>query len=894
MGRLNAIRCHVHAVRCLARVGIERPLQKLQPTSTSKSPSLYLAPMIRIASLLAGFLLLLSVAYWWQLEPIASDVRSGSEKAFKKLQPALADAWKWSYPEEHWDVQEATKALDDVQRWSDQMPEESSRMTGGQWRLEGPTNIGGRFNFIRQHPTEINRFFAGASAGGLWTDSGDGVWNPLTDDLPHLAMGDLAFHPVNPDRIFLATGDPQISSFPRIGGGVYRSLDGGNSWENIGLDTLGIISRLLILPEAPSTIFAACMGNPAIPGPARGLFRSTENGQNWEQVLFPNDSAGVTDLAYAPSSQTLLASAWQRTRTSTQSIVNGSHCKIWKSVDAGSTWSALPNPWGEGVKGRIGLAEQGGVFWALVVGTDQQLDNIYRSDDGGTTWTAIIPEGAAPENALGGFGWYFSKVRVNPWNSDDITILGVECWNSLNGGVTWQRMGPEWWTYEVHADKHDLQWIGPQSLVLATDGGLYRSDDHGLTWEDLEDIPVTQFYRATWNPHNLGQYTAGAQDNGTSTGSQEDLNGWTRDLGGDGFTAIYHPTDANLRYAGTQWGNWRYSLTGANEEPQWNNFMDGIDEEDRVWWDAPLAYHPSNPDEMWTGTQRVYRMSNAPFSFWQAVSPDLTHNEEPGLQYRCVTVVAGSPFNEDLIAAGTSDGRIWVTTDHGDNWNPMESGLPGQFVTDLVFDPFHPDSMFCTVSGFRNALYTPHVFRAAIGEEWTSVQGDLPPHPINHVEALNDSIWVVASDAGVHWTENRGQHWEPVGSLPLIPVYDLAVDTISDRLVAGTFARSLWTFPLDSLLPAAVIDTVQNAVASLVDFNDLAFPNPFKNSLELRSESPVEQVAVYDAAGKVQVALTPDQRLTIATSSWAAGTYIVKWTHANGQTNTKVVIKSGN
>jgi hypothetical protein len=257
-------------------------------------------------------------------------------------------------------------------------------------------------------------------------------------------------------------------------------------------------------------------------------------------------------------------------------------------------------------------------------------------------------------------------------------------------------------------------------------------------------------------------------------------------------------------------------------------------------------------------------------------------------------VVAGSPFNEDLIAAGTSDGRIWVTTDHGDNWNPMESGLPGQFVTDLVFDPFHPDSMFCTVSGFRNALYTPHVFRAAIGEEWTSVQGDLPPHPINHVEALNDSIWVVASDAGVHWTENRGLHWEPVGSLPLIPVYDLAVDTISDRLVAGTFARSLWTFPLDSLLPAAVIDTVQNAVASLVDFNDLAFPNPFKNSLELRSESPVEQVTVYDAAGKVQVALTPDQRHTIATSSWAAGTYIVKWTHANGQTNTKVVIKSGN
>ena len=208
--------------------------------------------MIRIVSLLAGIVLLFSVAYWWQHDPVSSDIRSRSEKAFKKLQPALADTWKWSYPEENWDTQEADKALDAVKRWSHQMSDESSRMAGGQWRLEGPTNIGGRFNFIRQHPTEINRFFAGASAGGLWTDSGDGVWNPLTDDLPHLAMGDLAFHPVNPDRIFLATGDPQISSFPRIGGGVYRSLDGGNSWENMGLDTLGIISRLLILPDAPS------------------------------------------------------------------------------------------------------------------------------------------------------------------------------------------------------------------------------------------------------------------------------------------------------------------------------------------------------------------------------------------------------------------------------------------------------------------------------------------------------------------------------------------------------------------------------------------------------------------------------------------------------------------
>jgi photosystem II stability/assembly factor-like uncharacterized protein len=846
--------------------------------------------MNKTAQLITASLVSLLLIFLWQSDSSTPEDSTRSIQALKKLQPAFADAWKWSYPEENWNPQEAAQSLDQVARWSDQNITLSNRITNGQWRLEGPTNIGGRFNFIRQHPTDINQFFAGASAGGLWTDSGDGEWTVLTDDLPHLAMGDIAFHPSNPDRIFIATGDPQISSFPRIGGGVYRSMNGGLSWENMGLDTLGIISRLLILPDLPSTIFAACMGNPAIPGTTRGLFRSEENGQNWEQVLLPNDSAGVTDLAYAPASQVLLASAWQRTRTSTHSIVNGQHCRLWKSIDGGTAWSAIDNPWGSGVRGRIGLAELDGIFWALVVGTDQQLDNIYRSDDGGTTWNPIIPEGAHPENALGGFGWYFSKVRVNPWNPDDITILGVDCWNSLDGGVSWERMGPEWWMYEVHADKHDLQWIGPQSLVLATDGGLYRSDDHGLTWSDLEDIPVTQFYRNTWNPHNPGQYTAGAQDNGTTTGSQENVNAWSRDLGGDGFTAIYHPTNPNLRYAGTQWGNWQYSLTNVDEEPQWNSFTDGIDEEDRVWWDAPLAYHPSNPDEMWTGTQRVYRMSNAPISLWQPVSPDLTHNEEPGLQYRCITVVAGSPHNENLVAAGTSDGRIWVSIDHGENWDPMEIGLPGQFVTDLVFDPFHPDSMFCTVSGFRNALYTPHVFRASIGEEWMSIQGNLPPHPINHVEALNDSIWVVASDAGVHWTENRGVHWEPVGSLPLIPVYDLAIDTIFDRLVAGTFARSMWSFPLDSLLPPPP-EVQENSVSAFTHREFRAFPNPFGNALQVTAENAVNKVTILTVRGQVISEFRPKKRQTLVTSDWNPGTYIIRWTYDNGQDETQILLK---
>ncbi|MDE0871710.1 MAG: T9SS type A sorting domain-containing protein [Flavobacteriales bacterium] len=832
--------------------------------------------------------LLLLILAAWCLSGCSTETEI-SKDPFKKLQPSLADAWKWSYPDAQWDPLEAAQALNGVERWKRDIEAGTERLSGGEWRLEGPTNIGGRFNFIRQHPEQVNRFFAGSSSGGLWTDPGDGNWIPLTDDLPHMAMGDLVFHPTNPERMFLATGDPQISSFPRMGGGVYRSVDGGQSWSQSGLDTLGVISKLLILPNSPSTILAGAMGNPAILGAARGVFRSVDSGMNWEQVLLPHDSAGVTDLAYSENTGTMLASAWQRTRTSTSSIVYGPQSRIWRSLDDGATWEVLPNPWGTSDRGRIGLAVVGNVFWALVVGVNHQLDNIYRSEDGGLNWTAIIPEDAAPENALGGFGWYFSKIRINPFDMDDITILGVECWNTLNGGSTWNRLGPEWWTYEVHADKHDLQWIGSESLVLATDGGLYRSDDHGETWADMEDIPVSQFYRATWNPHNPGVYTAGAQDNGTTTGSVQDLNGWTRDLGGDGFTAIYHPENPALRFAGYQWGAWRYSMTSADEEPQWNGFTDGIEEEDRVWWDAPLAYHPANPDEMWTGTQRVYRMDDAPFDTWNAVSPDLTYNEEPGLSYRCISVVAGSPFDENLVAAGTTDGRVWLSTDHGDSWNPMESGLPGQFITDLVFDPFHPDSLFCTVSGYRNALYTPFVYRAAIGGEWASVQGDLPNHPINHIEALNDSIWTIASDAGVFWTEDRGQHWIPVGAMPLIPVYDLAVDTIADRLVAGTFARSLWSFPLDSLLPEAE-PVIPDGVGELEAWEAVIYPNPFAAELHISAAQPWKSLRIYNGLGQVIVESEHERELHLTTSSWASGSYALEFIGNTGQRERRLVI----
>ena len=825
--------------------------------------------------------------------------------SFKKMKPFEAQAWKWSTPDETWDAWHAGATLEAVHRWKSlHHSEAGARTIEGEWRLEGPTNIGGRFNFLRQHPTDPSIMFAGSSSGGLWKGVGvsddGGTWEPLTEDFPAMAMGDIAFYPGNPDRIFLATGDPQISSFPKMGNGVYRSLNGGDSWQNMGLDSMGVISKLLFVPSGGAVetpvLLAGAMGNPALPGDYRGLFRSMDSGSTWDQVLLPNDSTGITDILYDPESEAIFAAAWQRTRNSTVSEVWGPHCRIWKSNDAGLNWEVLPNPWGEGSRGRIGLAQSPQGVYALVVGQDHQLDNLYRTTDAGGSWNALIPEENLPENALGGFGWYFSKVRINPFDADDISILGVNTWNSMNGGVNWNLMGPEWWTYEVHADKHDLQWIGSQTCVLATDGGLYKTEDHGATWMDIEDIPVTQFYRAAWNPHNPGVYSGGAQDNGTTTGNFEDLGGWTRDLGGDGFTVIYHPEDDALRYAGYQWGNWRFSMTTVDEEPLWNDFTTGIDEEDRTWWDSPLIYHPSNPDEMWTGSQRVYRMQDAPVSVWQPVSDDLTYATEPGLSYRCVSALAGSHYDANAIAAGTTDGRVWISLDHGDTWEPMEEGLPGQFVTDIEFDPFHPDSLFCTVSGFRNAIYAPFIYKAAIGGPWTSIQGDLPEHPVNQILPLNDSIWAVATDAGVFATLDWGGHWEPVGELPTIPVYDVVADTITNRLVAGTFARSILSFPLDSLLPQPA-EVEPNAVADLISgrASFTAYPNPFRDELNIDLPADVKSIRIRDLTGRVVFEqngfMGSGIPFTVPAAAWERGTYVVTLTGPVLGTRTLRVVK---
>jgi len=820
----------------------------------------------------------------------AEPVRSVEHK--DKFEPNRWLEWKWSYPDDRWDPSQADAAYREAQLHAQH---EGARVVNGSWAQQGPLNLSGRLNLIHEDQSSItNRIYAGAAGGGLWRSiNGGNSWEPMTDLFEHLAIGCLALHPESSEILYVGTGDPQISGHPRIGGGIYKSLDAGNTWTHLGLTETRIVSRIEVDPSNPDRIFAATMGNPGMPGPDRGLYRSLDAGETWEQVLFVGDSVGINDVRISSTTGAILASSWHRIRTSTVSDLVSEDNQVYRSVDGGTTWEVLPNPWGDEARCRIGIEESQGRFVINPVGANLQFSNLYRTGDDGQTWAALVPEGAMPDGILGGFGWYFSKVRVNPWNPDDISVLGVELWNTLDGGQTWERMGPEWWTYEVHADKHDLQWVGPNELLLATDGGAYRSDDHGATWEDIEYLPVGQFYRVTHIPAAPGWYTAGAQDNGTTTGNASVAYNWNRDRGGDGFTALYHPENEALRTATVQYGNFAYSLTAWNEEANWNGWTDGIADEDRNGWDSPVLFHPADPSVAWCATERVYRMVDAPFGVWEPRSEDLTLGVDPGLNFRVVTTLAGSPFNPDLVAAGTSDGQVWYSSNSGSTWNLMVDGLPQRQVTDIAFDPFHADSMTVTLNGYKDAVYTPHVFRAAIGGAWQDATGDLPDHPANDWRALNDSTWVIATDFGVYHTESWGAHWERVGDMPFIPVFELDVDTAGGALVAATFARSIQTFPLDSLVPEPVVeepvDTTDVGVAGWDDGKPcLALLNhPFREGQGAALVSAPWRGSTWEVWGvsgtKMTEGVVRSDRVSWSTSGWAAGTYAVRLVLPSGE-----------
>ncbi len=729
------------------------------------------------------------------------------------------------------------------------------------WRIEGPTNLGARINCIAVHPDDEQIIYVGFSNGGLWkTTDGGNNWMPLMEDHIWQAIGDITLDPSDPETVYVGLGDPNITFYPMIGDGIWRSTDGGTTWEHLGLAQTAIVSRIVVHPQDPQTIFVATMGLPFERNDDRGLYRSTDGGQSWQQVLFVSDQAGICDLEIDPfDPDVLFASGWDRLRNNEESIITGPAARLWRSTDGGDSWQmlsgGLPTT---GNLGRTAIAlscTTPGKLYIRYVGTNSQVHGIYQSTDYGTSWQAISIAGL--ENALGGFGWYFGRIAVHPQDDDHLYVLGVDMWERTSANANWQEATPPWWDFSIHADKHDLVFTTSGAMLLATDGGLYRSEDGGQSWSDVEYIPTTQFYRVAWSPHEPDLYYGGAQDNGTTAGNYTFMDQWPRIFGGDGFQTRFRPDLPQVIYVETQNGNVSVSQDGGQS---WIPATNGIPTSDRQNWNTPYIISPHDPDVMYYGTFRVFRSDVGVIPSWYPISGDLTDGVLTHPRNHNITALSESPVVEGLLYVGTSDGNVWRTEDPLDTsgWVLITGTLPERYVTEVKASPTYANWVYVTHSGYRDNEFIPRIHRSKDrGQSWEMISSNLPDLALNDVLILpgyRDSVLFVASDGGVYATTDAGQSWFRLGTgMPFVPVFDLEYDPVGHRLVAATFARSIQTWPLDSLLPESLPTSSQWVDGQAISLH--LWPNPSNGQVwislwQVSSATPLK-LQLWDMHGQL-------------------------------------------
>jgi photosystem II stability/assembly factor-like uncharacterized protein len=676
------------------------------------------------------------------------------------------------------------------------------------WTSQGPANIGARVNTIEVHPTDENTLYLGFCTGGVFkTTDGGTTWNPIFDDQPFLAIGDITLDPNNSETVYVGTGDPNISGYPAIGNGIYKSIDGGLSWTHLGLSDQRIISKIIINPDNSDILYVSCMGLPFERNNERGLYKSIDGGLNWEQVLLVSNQSGIIDMVMNPDNpQILYAASWDRIRNNEESLVNGPNAKIHKSIDGGISWTVLTNGLPTGDQGRIGLAISAldpQTLVCMYVGVDNNLEGIYRTEDGGELWSEIPTDtgsGLGP-GVLGGFGWYFGQIRLHPTNDNWIYLLGVTAWLTTNNGVFWAP-ATNGSNFTPHVDYHDLVFNFQNDIIVGSDGGAYKKENNSLNYADIEDIPTTQFYRVAYDPHHPDDYYGGTQDNGSNVGNGNNINSWSSVLGGDGFQMRFHPTNPNIVFAETQNGNIFRSSTGLNG---FISSTSGINPNDRRHWDMQYFLSPHDPDRLYTGTYRVYKSQTSGTPAWVNISPDLTDGDIYGSPFHTITTLTESPLVEDLLYVGTTDGNVWRTEDGGVNWDSLHATLPNRYITSIKTSPDIEDNVFVCISGYRYNEYIPRVYKSTDrGNTWSNISGDLPDLAVNDIIILpeqNDQILFVATDGGIYASTNGGSSWELLGTdMPMVTVYDMEWNEANNQLVAGTFGRSIYSYPIDSIL----------------------------------------------------------------------------------------------
>ncbi len=778
------------------------------------------------------------------------------------------------------------------------------------WHSVGPTNIPGRISDIAFDPLNPGTVYAGSAVGGVYkSEDGGRTWTPIFDDQPTQSIGDISVDPQNTGTLYVGTGEANGGHNTMRGFGVYKSTDGGQSWNPSGLQDASHVSRILVSPSDPQRIYAASIGSYFKAEPDRGVYRSTNGGATWDKVLFISDSTGVIDLAMRPDNpDVLFAATWIRLRNITSTDFVGTESGIYRSVDGGTTWERLGVdhglPVADGV-GRIGLAicrDFPDTVYALFTGNSPLFGShtyygLYRSDDGGETWRDADP-GKAARFGFRGFSWYFGQVRVAPDNPDIIYVLDVLMGKSNTGGATWDHITG------THVDYHALAFHPnePETVLVGNDGGLAISTNRGSTFSFRPALANTQFYEIGLHPTNPNQFYGGTQDNGTLMSNGTD--NWRRILGGDGFYVIVDPVDTTTVYAEQQFGVLVKLVFREDGGRDVIPVSTQIPSNQPRNWATPVEMDPHNHLVLYYGTDRIHRTADGART-WEEVSAPLVRPESKNTRLGTVTTIAVSPVDSSVVYAGTDDGNVWVSQDHAESWTRISDTLPRRWVTRVVPDPEDLQTAYVTYSGRPWRDYEPHVLRTRdLGATWDDITSNLVQAPVNAfaVDPKSPSRLFVGTDLGAFMSTDDGANWVLLADgLPQVPVYDMKIfsDDQHHILVAGTHGRSMYTLDLST---TATLSEPPPVPANYISLSGV-YPNPFDTEITLEytiAGHGVVSVEIYDLMGRrLQLLGTSYHSPGIHRTLWeasavASGTYFARISHTGSQstsTHTAVLRK---
>jgi photosystem II stability/assembly factor-like uncharacterized protein len=674
------------------------------------------------------------------------------------------------------------------------------------WRFEGPSNVGGRVLDIAVDPKQADTIYVATATGGVWrsTDAGRTLEDVWPDDRTQ-AIGALAIG--SDGTLYAGTGEtgPGGGSITYGGEGVFRSRNGGKSWQRVGLERTSRIGRIAVDPRNPQRVLVAASGNLFRGSADRGIYLSEDGGDRWRKVLAgDNQTTGATDVAIDPSNARVLwATMWDHQRTPDVRRYEGTGSGVYRSLDGGATWTRIggglfgPNPKG----GRMAVAlGRGGTVWVSVTSASGAFGGLYKSTDGGLTFT---PRGDAGMLATGGFfvyGWWFGRLWLDPADENHVFVPGVSLWESTDGGLTWATTdGP-------HADHHAMAWDPqvPRRVYNGNDGGVYRSDENGASesWHVAQNQPYSQLYGLDVSQQDATRRTAGLQDNGAirSWGAGGD---WNQYVGGDGQRTRIKPTDKDLIYGCYQYGECSISRDGGETT---DSFTEKVVSTRKNWF-TPIELDPEDPSTLYTGGEIMSRSDDDAGSF-VPISGELTNG--PGGEtnplfrnYGTLTTIAPAGRSTKTIYAGTDDGNLWFTHDQDDPgaWTKAsDPDLPKAWITRVEVDRRDSDVAYVTYSGFRSGDDAAYLLRTTDGgRSWENITGDLPRVPLNDVNAIGDDLFV-ASDVGVFVSRDGGRTWLAGGrGIPLLPVFELQYHEATRTLYAATFGRGMYSLALADL-----------------------------------------------------------------------------------------------